>query len=374
MTLNDDDAFADGDDDTDMASAFTREAIRKELERHLPPPLDPTWEEVDSDHNTASTTGAFFKDRDSNTSVSTLDINGGTYGQPGEWTSPTVESPPSTHFSQILTSTKTEVHSDSEDSPTRPASDPEEPKTPEQQEERPYPSVVIDAPTHRVTLTSEIKPHTPSVSVDGSSAAIAVATAVANTQLPTSSSSTPASTSRTQVSESLPSSSSLPSSKPTPLFEKPYNHKYNRSGGPSAFEKVRSKTRPTFLPPKPRQEDDKHMADWQHMMKQSRVAGACFLFMSTSLPNAPSLAEKRRKALQDRRLLREKAVEESLHIWEREIVPDWRVVHKNPQLRKLWWRGIPAKLRASMWEKAVGNPLALSKGTSLLCYSISPKC
>ncbi|KAG6881846.1 hypothetical protein C0992_013326, partial [Termitomyces sp. T32_za158] len=71
--------------------------------------------------------------------------------------------------------------------------------------------------------------------------------------------------------------------------------------------------------------------------------------------------EKKRKALHERRIAREKSIEESLHIWEKEIVPDWRVVHKNPSLRKLWWKGIPSKLRASMWECAVGNSLALSK-------------
>lgn len=76
-------------------------------------------------------------------------------------------------------------------------------------------------------------------------------------------------------------------------------------------------------------------------------------------------AEKRRKALQERRLAREKKIDESLHLWEKEIVPDWRVVHKNPKLRKLWWKGIPTKLRASMWERAVGNPLALSKGEAI---------
>ena len=70
-------------------------------------------------------------------------------------------------------------------------------------------------------------------------------------------------------------------------------------------------------------------------------------------------------ALQERRLLREKAIEDSIQQWYREIVPDWRVVHRNPALRKLWWRGIPVKLRAQMWERAVGNPLALSKGEYL---------
>jgi hypothetical protein len=63
-------------------------------------------------------------------------------------------------------------------------------------------------------------------------------------------------------------------------------------------------------------------------------------------------------------LARERKIDESLYIWERDIVPDWKVVHKNPALRKLWWSGIPTKLRATMWESAVGNALALSKGAN----------
>jgi hypothetical protein len=39
------------------------------------------------------------------------------------------------------------------------------------------------------------------------------------------------------------------------------------------FERVVSKTRPSFLPPKSRDEDQKHMADWEKMMKRSRAAG-----------------------------------------------------------------------------------------------------
>ena len=74
-------------------------------------------------------------------------------------------------------------------------------------------------------------------------------------------------------------------------------------------------------------------------------------------------AEKRRQALQERRLEREKIIGDSLHVWEEQILPNWRVVFKNPQLRKLWWRGIPSKLRAPLWESAVGNGLALSKGS-----------
>jgi hypothetical protein len=46
-----------------------------------------------------------------------------------------------------------------------------------------------------------------------------------------------------------------------------------RATGPSAFEKVMSKTRPVFLPPKDKAEDTRHLADWEEMMKLSRAAG-----------------------------------------------------------------------------------------------------
>ena len=63
-----------------------------------------------------------------------------------------------------------------------------------------------------------------------------------------------------------PHSDSKPSDRP-PI------HRPSRSVGPSVFEKVMSKTRPSFLPPKPKQEDRKHLADWQNMMKMSQLAG-----------------------------------------------------------------------------------------------------
>ena len=66
------------------------------------------------------------------------------------------------------------------------------------------------------------------------------------------------------VTPPAPSSSSPPPS---------INHKPSRSVGPSIFERVVSKTRPSFLPPKSRDEDQKHLADWERMMKRSRAAG-----------------------------------------------------------------------------------------------------
>lgn len=139
-------------------------------------------------------------------------------------------------------------------------------------------------------------------------------------------------------------------------------HKYSRSTGPSTFEKYMSKTRPVFLPPKTKQEDNKHLADWETMMKQSRQAGMSIYANRIGLLSNTLLAEKRRKAFAERRIAREKGIEDSINLWQKEIIPDWRIVHRKPHLRKLWWQGIPGKLRANLWESAVGNPLALSKG------------
>jgi hypothetical protein len=49
--------------------------------------------------------------------------------------------------------------------------------------------------------------------------------------------------------------------------------KPTKDRGGSALQKVISKTRPVHLPPKPKAEDNKHLRDWEEMMKKSRDAG-----------------------------------------------------------------------------------------------------
>ncbi|KAF9270640.1 hypothetical protein L218DRAFT_889248 [Marasmius fiardii PR-910] len=248
-----------------------------------------------------------------------------------------------------------------------------------EQHPQPYPAVHIDVskpPTHRVTVSTDSTErearHSSSTSPT-SSPPRSSSDAHPDDDLGSSHSlpSTPyrvehvhdheiaqaASTSNLPSPTAQPSNISPTSGRSTlgPPPSKP-THRQTRSVGPSTFEKVRSRTRPSFLPPKSRQEDDKHMADWHAMMKQSRA-----------------IAEKKRKALEERRMAREKKIEDSLHFWEKEIVPDWRIVLANPGMRKVWWRGIPTKLRAFMWERAVGNPLALSKDNYRSCLARAKK-
>lgn len=85
----------------------------------------------------------------------------------------------------------------------------------------------------------------------------------------------PARTPSTPLHNLPPVSSPTVSSPPSTPSSSSYKvHKHTRSTGPSALEKVISRTRPTFLPPKKREEDDKHLSDWEDMMRRSRAAGA----------------------------------------------------------------------------------------------------
>jgi len=271
LTLQDfdnDDAFDSRDDNlSKLPYIFSPDAIREEMARNMPDPGE-TWEEGD---DTASIGGSFSN---LNTSVSTLDI--GPHGASISHTPPPLQSSPlasslSANFSRISLSSPADEHhqlpfSDPRDvySPRgngHELSQPEAPRTPPK-----------SLPSPPLSHSNTPQPLTPS------SAPIKITQNSHEHPLPSPPHSSPASTYEAAPvpSPSLPTISTIPQRPQSNghLTEKPPSHRPHRSVGPSAFEKVRSKTRPTFLPPKPRREDDKHMADWQKMMKQSRLAGA----------------------------------------------------------------------------------------------------
>ncbi|CEL54275.1 TBC1 domain family member 14 OS=Homo sapiens GN=TBC1D14 PE=1 SV=3 [Rhizoctonia solani AG-1 IB] len=142
--------------------------------------------------------------------------------------------------------------------------------------------------------------------------------------------------------------STTPGSSP----EKPNVHRQVRSVGPSMLEKVISKTRPTHLPPKNKVEDVKHLKEYEEMMERSRAA-----------------EQHKKYELEQRRLARERAVEDSLHIWKREVLPNWKDAIRKPRIRQMWWRGIPTRLRGEMWINAIGNGLAISKDSYKRCLA-----
>ncbi|KAG8219538.1 hypothetical protein J3R82DRAFT_488 [Butyriboletus roseoflavus] len=293
MQLALDDAFADGDDDQSLefSSAAAREHLAEQEHR-------PTADQV--------TETSSVDELDTSTSISTLRLDDSTSG---------TKSDSASFASRTITPTCCTKRTTTGNEPI-------------------YPTVHIDVsqpPSRRISVITQTGDGT--AASNGTHYPEPPSPAPPALDLPT-----------TTASSSLPNTLA---SVPPPQSRRP-----SRSTGPTVFQKVVSKTRPHFLPPKDRQEDLKHLADWEAMMERSRAA-----------------EEKRRKALQERRLARELRIEQSIHVWEKVIAPDWRVVHRDPALRKLWWHGIPTKLRASMWERAAGNALTLSKDNYRTCLS-----
>ncbi|EGN93115.1 hypothetical protein SERLA73DRAFT_163637 [Serpula lacrymans var. lacrymans S7.3] len=331
--FNFDDAFAD-EDGEDEIFEFSSAAIRKQLAENYT---------VSDDTPTES--GSVILGQD--TSVSTFDLDGSIADSRSRSLSPSESPQPRTPeeldaedgFSQVSLS---EGHAELEATEEKQITSNGDAISTDK--EGAYPAVHIDvskSPSSRVETATDIETNTRYTETYSS-----------NDKLPSSSSINPVSHSFVNEvhSSNLPSSLSLPLS--IGSASSSFKHKPARSTGPSVLQQVVSKTRPPFLPPKSREEDKRHMADWETMMKHSRAA-----------------EEKRRKALQERRFARESKIELSIPIWEKEILPDWRVVSKKSTLKNLWWSGIPTKLRASMWERAVGNPLALSKDNYRTCFA-----
>lgn len=111
-------------------------------------------------------------------------------------------------------------------------------------------------------------------------------------------------------------------------------------------EAVLTRTRPSWLPPKCKKEERRHIKQWEKMMAHSAVA------------------EQRRavKQLEEIENLRHTR-DSSEKIWEEQVLPNWDQVVKEPRIRELWWRGINSKNRGKVWSKAIGNDLHLSSAS-----------
>ena len=111
-------------------------------------------------------------------------------------------------------------------------------------------------------------------------------------------------------------------------------------------EKVLSRTRPSWLPPKSKSEEKKHLKEYQRMMEFSKEA------------------ERRKLAkMADHQCAKDDTKSSLLRIWEEHVLPNWDQVIREPRTRELWWRGVAPKSRAQVWQKAMGNDLALTEVT-----------
>ncbi|MCJ1276880.1 hypothetical protein MMC21_004687 [Puttea exsequens] len=111
-------------------------------------------------------------------------------------------------------------------------------------------------------------------------------------------------------------------------------------------EKVLSRTRPSWLPPKSQKEEKKHLKEYQRIMELSIEA------------------EKRKAAKAvDTQCAKDDTKSALLRIWEEHVLPNWDQVIREPRTRELWWRGVAPKSRAQVWQRGIGNDLALTDVT-----------
>ena len=108
-------------------------------------------------------------------------------------------------------------------------------------------------------------------------------------------------------------------------------------------EKVLTRTRPSWLPPKSQKEEKKHLREYQRMMEMSREADKR---KAAKAAHSQTAKDDRKGMLQ--------------HIWEEHVLPNWDQVIREPRTRELWWRGVAPKSRAKVWQKGIGNELALT--------------
>ncbi|CAL5868416.1 uncharacterized protein PFLUO_LOCUS2641 [Penicillium psychrofluorescens] len=111
-------------------------------------------------------------------------------------------------------------------------------------------------------------------------------------------------------------------------------------------EKVLTRTRPSWLPPKDQNEEKKHLKEYKQMMAQSREAEKR---RASRAASAQCEKDSTRNALQN--------------IWDEHVFPNWDRILREPRTRELWWRGIPPRNRGAIWSRALGNELELTEET-----------
>jgi hypothetical protein len=114
----------------------------------------------------------------------------------------------------------------------------------------------------------------------------------------------------------------------------------SKLNGTSSSTQVICRTRSHILPPKPSDEDQRHLREHVKMM---RVAKA--------------LEEKQEKAREKARARREKAAENAVRQWTVDILPRWRSMRFDDRTHSLWFEGLPPRLRSTIWMKSITDIL-----------------
>lgn len=113
--------------------------------------------------------------------------------------------------------------------------------------------------------------------------------------------------------------------------------------------------RPSNLPAKSQDEEQKHRQEYQQMVAAARKKEL-------------KEAKLRKKQLQ-RQLKVEEQLANAARIWNSEILPKWDVLKTSRKARDLWWQGIPPSVRGKVWKLAIGNDLNVTHQLYSICLA-----
>lgn len=113
--------------------------------------------------------------------------------------------------------------------------------------------------------------------------------------------------------------------------------------------------RPSNLPAKSQDEEQKHRQEYQQMVDAARKKEL-------------KEAKLRKKQLQ-RQLKLEEQLANAARIWNNEILPKWDIMKTSRKARDLWWQGIPPSVRGKVWKLAIGNDLNVTHQLYSICLA-----
>ncbi|KAL7749077.1 hypothetical protein RI367_005482 [Sorochytrium milnesiophthora] len=111
-----------------------------------------------------------------------------------------------------------------------------------------------------------------------------------------------------------------------------------------------SKTRPRDLPPKDSKEDQKHLQQYQSMLKHAKRK------------------EQRESAEQQKqRDARERELTKNAVVWQTQIINKWSAQRQSAKALDLIWKGLPPQVRPIVWTLAIGNECNITPDVYQLC-------
>ena len=108
-------------------------------------------------------------------------------------------------------------------------------------------------------------------------------------------------------------------------------------------EAVLSRTRPSWLPPKDPREEQKHLKEYQKMMAASL-----------------EVEKKKQTQTQTEWHPNESDRESLTRIWAYYCDEATNLDELDPRIFSLCWRGVPSKMRGTVWKRSIGNSLGLN--------------